>query len=199
MSSAYDETIARVQEWNKALDKQPNPVLQSLTSSRPSHRPAQDLANVLQANNRPPPQTRQIGHQLFEDPNKSADVSMAAVKGPAQSIPLAQAPRIQLQEEEKENDNWDSDFTEGIPSAKIAALEHSTMADDGSFEDDAGDNSDTIKPGTFSPLGLKAAKPVLSSVVEDYSDLLDDDASEPFESRVADLKVRTNIFIGIHS
>lgn len=88
--------------------------------------------------------------------------------------------------EEREDDNWDSDFEEGISISKIAALDREAN-DSSSPEDEFQDaNNDTIRPSNVSSPAIRPAP--MSAIVEDYSDLVGEDAGSRFEGSVARLK-----------
>ncbi|WAR53920.1 hypothetical protein PtB15_3B429 [Puccinia triticina] len=119
--------------------------------------------------------------------------------------------------ESPQGDNWDDDFEGGISTSKIAALDeaHANSGSSESEEDDDEDDSDessqtrrmttrednsaTIKPGgpgiksssTSLSKSLPQTSPALGPIVEDYSDLVADDQRDPFEGKVASLKVHS--------
>lgn len=109
--------------------------------------------------------------------------------------------------ESPQGDNWDDDFEGGISSSKIAALDDSHTGSSSEGEPDDGDDDDVRRPpgsmgrddnsATIKPLGAtKVPSPDrsklaagLGAIVEDYSDLVGDDQRDPFEGKVASLKV----------
>ncbi|MBW0466232.1 hypothetical protein O181_005947 [Austropuccinia psidii MF-1] len=112
--------------------------------------------------------------------------------------------------ESPQGDNWDDDFEGGISTSKIAALDesHINNTSSGSEEDDdtdesmrtrkivanRDDNTATIRPADTAfksphlPDSTNSNQGVIP-VVEDYSDLVGDDQRDPFEGKVANLKV----------
>lgn len=215
----YDETVQRVQEWNRALDQETPNIAGTQASLAIRTRPqgvrlSEDVASALHASTASAP-----GSSLFRPPrNPQRDLGNADAlsvsytskpatlsKSPAGNHALAPAvqsrkrlPVIVDDDDEKENDNWDSDFEEGILKVEIAALEGTPSWAGGEedenydedFADGHSDNSETIRPGAFSPQALRfpPAKH-METVVEDYSDLLPQDEGLPFEQRVANLQV----------
>ncbi|KAG0148073.1 hypothetical protein CROQUDRAFT_41983 [Cronartium quercuum f. sp. fusiforme G11] len=146
-------------------------------------------------------------------PAVSSALPLTAANLPV-AVMTATPPARKLAEvgvESPQGDNWDDDFEGGISSSKIAALDHeshtgsSSSGAGGDDGDDAepnasrrppgsrDDNSDTIKPpGPAKGPGLERRfKPAssLGAIVEDYSDLVGDDQRDPFEGKVANLKV----------
>lgn len=157
---------------------------------RAIRRPSAELASRLQA-------------QL---PAKPPELSALDLKAqPALPISLIRPDPAKASGEEKEDDNWDSDFEEGISISKIAgafvlassrarllirfaALDREP-GDQSPAEDEDG-NSDTIRPPP-SALNSPAIRPApMAPIVEDYSDLVGEDDADPFEGRVASLQVR---------
>lgn len=188
--STYDETVQRVQEWNKALDNKPKPVSMSAMRSSAT-RLSEDIASALQDHSK-------AGSFIARSTHNRRDSSISDRRSAIQSSPVqvrlklnadpALAPLVE-EDEDKENDNWDNDFEEGIPQAKIAALDGSPAAveaEDNAF-DEAFDNSDTIRPLSKTALGLTTAKK--TDEIENYSDLALDKQKGKFERRVADLQV----------
>jgi hypothetical protein len=127
--------------------------------------------------------------------------------------------------ESPQGDNWDDDFEGGISTSKIAALDeaHANSGSSESEEDDDDDDSDessqtrrlsnrddntaTIKPSGTGIKSSTLSKSLqqasgLGAIVEDYSDLVGDDQRDPFEGKVASLKVSRFfpwvIFLSIH-
>ncbi|PLW27115.1 hypothetical protein PCANC_23219 [Puccinia coronata f. sp. avenae] len=119
--------------------------------------------------------------------------------------------------ESPQGDNWDDDFEGGISRSKIAALDeaHANSGSSESEEEEEDmdsnescrtrrmpaapreDNTATIKPSGVGVKSPNLSKPSSSSnehsglgaIVEDYSDLVGDDQRDPFEGKVASLKV----------
>ncbi|KAA1064245.1 hypothetical protein PGTUg99_017141 [Puccinia graminis f. sp. tritici] len=151
--------------------------------------------------------------------NVSRPATNSALPLSSSALPLAvistTPPARKLAEmgiESPQGDNWDDDFEGGISTSKIAALDeaHANSGSSESEEDDDDDDSDessqtrrltnrddntaTIKP---SGTGIKPANlskslqqaSGLGAIVEDYSDLVGDDQRDPFEGKVASLKV----------
>lgn len=116
---------------------------------------------------------------------------------PPTALPLPAVLVDALEEEEESgDDNWDSDFEEGISSSKLAALDReggsSNDEDDGagSDDDDFQDaNSHTIRPSHSSAASTTSLPVPMVPIVEDYSDLVGDDEADPFAGRVASLRV----------
>ncbi|CEQ42898.1 SPOSA6832_04772, partial [Sporobolomyces salmonicolor] len=95
--------------------------------------------------------------------------------------------------EAEEGDNWDSDFEEGISISKIAALDRDSSDSSAPSDEDAESNSATIRPAkkTASVGATTKDKEGMAPILEDYSDLVDDDERDPFEGKVASLREKT--------
>lgn len=116
--SSYEQTVAKVQEWNKALDAKPNPANHAQTTLRSTSKISQDVATILQAQKTPAPRNARVGQHLFED--RQLDAIMAGTASPGSKRLALPPTTISLsrpipEEEDKENDNWDNDFEEGLP------------------------------------------------------------------------------------
>lgn len=190
----YDEAVLKVQEWNEAL-KSP---------SRPSKHPHRGPRS------RPPSPGRSPTDNSFKP---SLPTSTSAGLGPSTSAPsawkLGSAPKANgiglvekiqplafvLQPPEVQTDNWDDDFLEEISFTKLQALER-TPPDDDKTETD--DNAQTIRPnrspGTSVVPLAKAPPSEMKPIVEDYSDLADENE---LENKVANFKMKNSVRKGL--
>jgi hypothetical protein len=97
---------------------------------------------------------------------------------------------VHQEDDNKENDNWDSDFLEDIPSTKKVHTGHQHQKPLEQQVDIVADNTDTIKPGSISPMAAtKPAARALSPLVEDWSDLVPEEEAKPFMGRLSNMKV----------
>jgi hypothetical protein len=112
-----------------------------------------------------------------------------------------------LAEKEKEDDNWDNDFEEGIsvfkiagPSTFLSCQDYSFLTFQTALERDPADqtrevddNSDTIRPtqANLPPRTPKADESMSPILEDDFSDLVGDE--DTFQGRVASLRVRAVI------
>ncbi|GAA5977680.1 hypothetical protein JCM11641_001376 [Rhodosporidiobolus odoratus] len=102
------------------------------------------------------------------------------------------------------DDNWDNDFEEGISITKIASLDRdsepsSSSADEAEHIDEEQTNSITIRPlkglgslGDKVGTAGKTAKPALAPVLEDYSDLVGEEETDPFEGKIKTFQEKSN-------
>lgn len=191
--SAYDETVQRVQAWNKVLDKQQTQPahhagnLSSIGTPLAKHRLSEDVASALQqgpTSSKMRPAVSRAGKNLLED----ASPKLSAIPVSRRSSVSALLP-LKKDDEDKENDNWDNDFLEGIPSSKVATVEP-VAAEKPAQESIAADNTDTIRPGSLSPMAVKpSSKQPLPTLVEDWSDLVPEDEAKPFAGKLSNMKV----------
>ncbi|KAI5479767.1 STE/STE11/cdc15 protein kinase [Pseudohyphozyma bogoriensis] len=173
--SGYDTTVQQVQEWNEALKSAP--ARHSEEHPRLTRRPSADVASALQA---PLPMPSPASAKV----EPSLPLSLMRAEGPPS--PAA---------EERESDNWDLDFEEGISISKIAALDRESSPseednDDEDEEDGFQDANATIRPSHLaspSPAPRPPPMEAMAPIVEDYSDLLDEE-EDAFEGRVAKLR-----------
>lgn len=190
--SAYDETVQRVQAWNKVLDKQqPLPPTQTVSVRTPGNRLSDDVANALQQGpTKIRPMISKAGKNLLDDviskPPSSPRTSMAQNTGTDLIVPSSGDT---AQQENKENDNWDSDFLDDIPVKKAAQDDIDSDAHLAHAQEHVPDNTDTIRPGLLSPVGARSAPKSLSTVVEDWSDLVPEEEAKPFAGRLSDMRV----------
>lgn len=183
--SAYDETVQRVQAWNKVLDKQQPAHHAGITSTRaPASRLSEDVASALQQGppSRMRPAVSRAGRNLLADPSPKTPSSPIARRS---SISAAPPPQ---QDEDKENDNWDNDFLEGIPSTKFTSVDAQVLPHEAAQEVLV-DNTDTIRPGSMSPIAVKVPTKTMPPLVEDWSDLVPEEEAKPFAGRLSNMKV----------
>lgn len=184
--SAYDETVQRVQAWNKVLDKQqPVPHTQPLSTRVPASRLSEDVASALQQGpSKMRPVVSKAGKNLLEEMLPKAPTS------PARRPSISMKTPVHQEDDNKENDNWDSDFLEDIPSTKKVHTGHQHQKPLEQQVDIVADNTDTIKPGSISPMAAsKPAARALSPLVEDWSDLVPEEEAKPFMGRLSNMKV----------
>ncbi|CAH7667955.1 hypothetical protein PPACK8108_LOCUS2400 [Phakopsora pachyrhizi] len=158
---------------------------------------------------------RGIGSSSVNRPTSNISLPLSSSVFPV-AVMATTPPAQKLAEvgvESPQGDNWDDDFEGTISTSKIAALDSEAHGNSNSSEgenDDYDDDDDfgmqTRKlsnkdddTATIKPVGLvkKSAKPTqqsktaleLKPVVEDYSDLVGEDQRDPFEGKVASLKV----------
>lgn len=196
----YDEAVLKVQEWNEAL-RSPSRPSKHPSKSKPSSSPALDIQPFVL------PTSSSAGSQ----PGGWKVGSGPSTKAPSR-INLAEKiqPAFVLPPEEQ-TDNWDDDFEEGISLTKLqqpvrlagrdsepsvrAALNRSTAEDE---RPDGEDNAQTIRPhwspGTAPVPLAKAPSSDINSIVEDYSDLGEDD---DLEGKVADFKMKNSFRRGL--
>ncbi|BGP24123.1 Protein kinase of the Mitotic Exit Network [Rhodotorula toruloides] len=217
-TTVYEEEVQKVQEWNEALKAAPTALRGARSSAtaisgdenrRPSHlrtlsqvvrRPSAELASALSSAPAPVP-------KLSDPPLTSTSRR--------NSIPLSviQPGAVETQaREEQLDDNWDSDFEDGISISKIAALEGSSTSSasesDGEGEKKGmqvadeeeveGGGSVTIRPGRLTAAtiraggsaGAKKAGQAMPPIVEDYSDLVGDDEADALDLGVSRFKAK---------
>ncbi|GAA5843686.1 hypothetical protein JCM5353_001293 [Sporobolomyces roseus] len=231
--SLYDDTVQQVQQWNEALkaapttapQRSPRPSLASLADENSPLNLRRPSAQVASALGRSP--VRPISKPTLITPTSALATSTrkAASNEGGSGLPLAHIqPKlrkkssglrrkptssdwVEKEEEEEafeiEDDNWDSDFEEGISISKIEAHDRdSTDASNGlsdevppsdgedSDEDSNSTNSLTIRPTPRKPSASVnlAEKSGLETVVEDYSDLVQEGESDPFDGKVRSFK-----------
>ncbi|KAL1746839.1 hypothetical protein HDZ31DRAFT_33179 [Schizophyllum fasciatum] len=178
----YDEAVLKVQEWNEAL-KSPSRPSKHPSKSKPSASPAMDI-------------------QPLRLPVSTSAGS--AGSGWKKIQPVFVPPP------EEQTDNWDDDFEEGISLTKLqapvrlpnkdansvrAALDKSTSEEE---RTDGDDNAQTIRPHwspSSGPVPLaKAPASEMNAIIEDYSDLAEDD---DLEGKVADFKMKNSFRRGL--
>ncbi|POW05234.1 hypothetical protein PSTT_09862 [Puccinia striiformis] len=235
--TGYDETVQRVQDWNKALEESPTAVhpktgtgneasphrvlnhLTSSTTTTTTTSPNATTAHRVNEDVRPKPITRPsyTNGNSSMGPSKVISSSLSQYQDESSSTALLKnstIPEIGI-ESMTQGDNWDDDFEGGISTSKIAALDEAHTNSSSSDEDDDDDddqdescrtrrlvdNTATIKPTTTTGAGMITKSPNLGkslggggtaglgAIVEDYSDLVGDDQRDPFEGKVASLKI----------
>ncbi|GAA5906712.1 hypothetical protein JCM6882_003280 [Rhodosporidiobolus microsporus] len=220
--SLYDDSVQKVQEWNQALRAAPSGPTRTSRNligdeniprrPSPSHghpalvrRPSAELASALRpAVAAPPPSTNPA--QTVAEPNKARRGSLPLAIIQPEAAPMHPVAEMQEKEESGE-DNWDSDFEEGITMSKIAALDRESSTDPSSAsederadedKDDDESNSITIKPlrqlAGLSKGGTagRLAKSTLTPVVEDYSDLVGEEEADPFQRGVKNFQEKSS-------
>jgi hypothetical protein len=114
----------------------------------------------------------------------------APALGPLQLIENKIGQNPVLRQREEPTDNWDDDFEEGISFTKIQALDKTTVDEDKTETEDL---SRTIRPTRSpgaNPKSLVKPPPVeMGPIVEDYSDLADEEEEIYLQEKVADFKV----------
>ena len=185
--TAYDETIARVQEWNKAIDNKLKPDAKPLLAAKPVSRLSQDVASALQAHNRPGSRITKASQHSWEDTKLEMNIGQVKAGTAGRRNTALKLVSPEEVDADKENDTWDDDFTEGIPKARLTSLEHVTRLEE--LTEDFSDNTVTLRPGAHGISNSNVPKAVLQNVPEDYSDLVSEESKSPFEGRVADLMV----------
>ncbi|GAA5892422.1 hypothetical protein JCM5296_003594 [Sporobolomyces johnsonii] len=210
-TSLYDDTVQKVQQWNEALKAAPttsnarSPRLPASANENRSpqlpqlhRRPSAELASALAPPSKPLPP---ISAPAARRRQSNAGLPLAIIQDQG---------AVGGEEEAEEGDNWDSDFEEGISISKIAALkltlvnappaldrdssDSSAPSDEDAEPDDAESDSATIRPAKkTASLGAasKDKKEGMAPILEDYSDLVDDDERDPFEGKVASLREKT--------
>ena len=183
-TSTYEETIARVQEWNQALDKPSNSLAHPLSLVNPTSRLSQDAAKALQAYSHKDTKTIKAVQNAFAE--MKLDTNERATR--RRTVPAATS-RLQVNhEDDKENDNWDDDFTEDIPREKMAALDGSATLDASS--DDMPDNCDTIRPGRDGSRALELTRVGVINGLDHSKGSVSNDSREPLFGRFTSLEVR---------
>lgn len=196
--SGYDETVQRVQDWNRAIkgseDERAWPEAPTLplnaghtqmenspldvgrALARKSGQPqAPSLKKLRPAEDTPTPPIHEAGKLLQPKPGLSSVIAISARVDP---------PRVGV---DTQGDIWDDDFEGSITSLKLAT--HDPQGAKIGAPKLPRDRHATVR----SPLVSKTVSPTLaasSAAIEDYSDLLDEEQSNPFEGRIASLKVR---------
>ncbi|GAA6017250.1 hypothetical protein JCM10207_003660 [Rhodosporidiobolus poonsookiae] len=173
---------------------------------RPVHlrRPSMELASALKPTTHLPT-TDAIGAPAVVHPRRGS-LPFAIIQPEATSPLTVDELRGEAAEAE---DNWDGDFEEGISVSKIVAIDHelaggsSASEDGGAIEDTAikdGDqsNSLTIRPliklslpgGANVPSSVPPSRHCasLTTVMEDYSDLVGKEEADPFSERIKDFQ-----------
>ncbi|KAG8995688.1 hypothetical protein FRB94_008863 [Tulasnella sp. JGI-2019a] len=180
-SSHFDDAVQQVQEWNEALKS-----------------PARSVAPA----NRHTPKIDRRDPRFSSPTPGAADMSrrMSAVPPIPLGVPLLGDKIMQpavLQPPEEQTDNWDDDFEEGIPSAKLQSLDKGATEENKLQDDtkaDEFDNVKTIKPDArnASLRSLKKVPPTeMPPIIEDYSDLADDEEGELLlQEKVAKFKAK---------
>lgn len=173
------------------------------TLSQVVRRPSAELASTLSSAPAPLP-------KLSDPPLASTSRRNSIPLSVIQPVTAARAVDTQAREEQLD-DNWDSDFEDGISISKIAALEglsSSASESEGEGgkkgeqeeeEEVEGGGSVTIRPGRLSAATIRAgrsggAKKVgqaMPPIVEDYSDLVGDDEADALDLGVSRFKVRS--------
>ncbi|KAL1733487.1 hypothetical protein EV714DRAFT_204640 [Schizophyllum commune] len=168
----YDEAVLKVQEWNEAL-KSPSRPSKHPSKSKPSASPAMDIQPLR--------------------------------------LPVSTSAGSAGSGWKEQTDNWDDDFEEGISLTKLqapvrvpskdsasirASLDKSTSSEEERADGD--DNARTIRPN-FSPNSgpvplAKAPANEINPIIEDYSDLAEDD---DLEGKVADFKMKNSFRRGL--
>ncbi|KAF8505364.1 hypothetical protein BU17DRAFT_101047 [Hysterangium stoloniferum] len=187
----YDEAVLRVQEWNEAL-KSPSRTI----PNRPTAPTGINRVNV-------PPYMSPIPMPVDSVPPAGSSLLPAWKPGSAPSAKTPMVPpyglidKIQplaLASPEEQTDNWDDDFEEGISLSKLQALEKSEP-------ERLEENAQTIRPNrspgssdSASSAYAKSPTAGITPIVEDYSDIGDD---EELEEKVADFKMKNSVRKGI--
>jgi serine/threonine protein kinase len=147
--SGYEDTVQRVQEWNKALDcmsassRMDAALILSIATTanvskatahplpaRSAASPSDDVAQVLAprtSRNRSAVQENTPGSPASKN-STPRKIRPAAAGAPTAPFPASllkpSGATASLVEKEKEDDNWDNDFEDGISVSKIAGLFH---------------------------------------------------------------------------
>lgn len=194
--SAYDETVQRVQAWNKVLDKQQPPrSAQTVFARSPASRASEDVASALhQATDLLKAPVGRIGKTVAEELTRQPASPVRTARNGLSSEPQI-LKNLAGSNEDKENDNWDSDFLDDIPAEKKSTTD--AKFEKGPAEERSGvpDNTATIRPASMSPLGVRASRAKhMSTVVEDWSDLVPEEEVKPFAGRLSDMRVSVYSF-----
>lgn len=189
--SAYDETVQRVQAWNKVLDKQqPTPPAQTIFARTPASRASEDVASALQQAPDPvrAPASR-IDKSLANDLRRQPASPVGLTRNAPSSA--VQAPRNAItSDEDKENDNWDSDFLDDIPASKGSMSIPKFEKDPQGERISAPDNTATIRPQSLSPVTTRGSSTdSIPTVIEDWSDLVPEEEVKPFIGRLTHMRV----------
>lgn len=189
--SAYDETVQRVQAWNKVLDKQqPVPHAPTVATRAPGNRLSEDVATALQQGpGRVRPPVSKAGRNLLDEMVRPPVSPVKLVQNLGIGLPAGPAKEAS-REDDKENDNWDSDFLDDIPKKKTNTLDFDLDEEAESNQERTPENTDTIKPSSMSPFSAKPTAKAFSTVVEDWSDLVPEDEVKPFAGRLSNMRVR---------
>ncbi|KAK4699243.1 hypothetical protein P7C70_g7019, partial [Phenoliferia sp. Uapishka_3] len=211
--SMYDDTVMKVQEWNSALNgvlfSDPAKSHRRLTilfnlSAAPAagprksdeahrmlRRPSAELASALQA---PPAVALDLDPRPSSTSTSKAPIRAPALPALAVAITMRDSIDSPDSEEDSQDDNWDSDFEEGISSSKLAALDRdggssTEEGEEDEDEDEFGEgNASTIRPSHGLSASTTSLPALMTPIVEDYSDLLGEDDTDPFEGKVASLR-----------
>ncbi|BGP31514.1 Protein kinase of the Mitotic Exit Network [Rhodotorula toruloides] len=219
-TTVYEEEVQKVQEWNEALKAAPTalrkarssaPATSSDENRRPTHLrtlsqvvrpPSAELASALSSAPAPLP-------KLSDPPLASTSRRDSIPLSVIQPVTATRAVEAQAREEQLD-DNWDSDFEDGISISKIAALEGSSsssasesVGEDGKngveqAEEVEGGGSVTIRPDRLNAAtiraggsgGTKKAGQAMPPIVEDYSDLVGDDEADALDLGVSRFKAK---------
>uniref|UniRef100_A0A0K3CJ22 BY PROTMAP: gi/472584551/gb/EMS22137.1/ STE/STE11/cdc15 protein kinase [Rhodosporidium toruloides NP11] gi/647399342/emb/CDR43947.1/ RHTO0S08e08328g1_1 [Rhodosporidium toruloides] n=1 Tax=Rhodotorula toruloides TaxID=5286 RepID=A0A0K3CJ22_RHOTO len=220
-TTVYEEEVQKVQEWNEALKAAPTALRAARSSApatsndenrRPTHlrtlsqvvrRPSAELASALSSAPAPLP-------ELSDPPLASTSRRNSIPLSVIQPVSAARAVEAQAREEQLD-DNWDSDFEDGISISKIAALEGSSSSSASESEGEGGKKgvqdedeevegggSVTIRPGRLNAAtiraggsgGTKKAGQAMPPIVEDYSDLVGDDEADALDLGVSRFKAK---------
>ncbi|GAA5904546.1 serine/threonine-protein kinase [Sporobolomyces salmoneus] len=212
--SSYDDTVQQVQQWNEALKatpttkppRSPRPLAASLSDENSPvilQRSPEFLSNRSLESSTAPPRLRPSLVAGRRGAGLGLPLTLIQPKDRLRKkVPLRKADAtIDLDDEEeevvgeKESDNWDSDFEGGLSITKIEALDRETLVsdeapqDDDSDEDSNSTNSLTIRATPRKASILPTAQKGLETVVEDYSDLVPEGQSDPFDTKVDSFKV----------
>lgn len=139
-TNGFEETVAKVQEWNKTLDDRGTSQAPLPTQGKAVARLSEDVVNALQA-------SPKASSKLLE----SAQRLPTSMRRPLLETSVAPEGALSVlseREEKDEDDNWDSDFEEGISTAKPVNAKHSPIppTDDEELEHDDGV---TIKASSY--------------------------------------------------
>ncbi|KAI9627114.1 hypothetical protein KEM48_010023 [Puccinia striiformis f. sp. tritici PST-130] len=188
--TGYDETVQRVQDWNKALEESPTAVhpktgtgneasphrvlnhLTSSTTTTTTTSPNATTAHRVNEDVRPKPITRPsyTNGNSSMGPSKVISSSLSQYQDESSSTALLKnstIPEIGI-ESMTQGDNWDDDFEGGISTSKIAALDEAHTNSSSSDDQDEScrtrrlvDNTATIKPTTTTGAGMITKSPNL--------------------------------------
>ncbi|KAI0313237.1 kinase-like protein [Amylostereum chailletii] len=192
----FDEAVLKVQEWNEAL-KSPTRPSKHPSRNRDQPRPStpdSPTESIFGASTSAP-----LSSSLLGQPAAANGRKVHAVSNSKSAPPLALPMPAVLQQPEEQTDNWDDDFEEGISFSKLQALEKTAAEEDRHEVEPEEHNSQTIRP-TRSP-GPPSSNPVARSptkgiapIVEDYSDLGEDDE---WAEKFSDFKMKNSFRRGL--
>ncbi|WWD04732.1 hypothetical protein V865_002803 [Kwoniella europaea PYCC6329] len=206
--TVYDEAVQRVQEWNEALNASPKALGTMRRLPLPQPR-KQSVSNVRQRGESNGP----LGPGLFALPSRSSGdaISSQLHPGTGLPIPISQPGLIgknlhvsdvlnRAKESEGDAESWDDDFAADITLSK--KLGH--RCDESAASEDL--NQTTLRPTKSPAVAINSLPPLSSQTtktstngrsasagqVEDYSDIGLDEDESGLETKLRNLKLKSN-------